>query len=177
LGGRLKTLSGGHSASSTTTQRRKSDASPNGRSLRGGGEMSGRLSRNKGARTLEQQTATAEVLRIISTSPNDLDPVFRTMLTNATRLYEADFTQILLHQGDGHFLNVATHNAPPAFVELRTREPMVRASGTLARVVTECLEFLHIAERAETLKHLLTTNDTSTENASNSKGSIVVAQV
>jgi hypothetical protein len=56
---------------------------------------------------------------------------------------------MLLHQGDGHFLNVAMHNAPPAFVELRKREPMVRASGTLARVVTERLEFLHIADCTE----------------------------
>jgi GAF domain-containing protein len=99
--------------------------------------------------SLDQQTATAEVLRIISTSPNDLDPVFRTMLTNARRLCEADFVQMLLHQGDGHFLNVAMYNAPPAFVELRKREPMVRASGTLARVVTERLEFLHIADCTE----------------------------
>jgi GAF domain-containing protein len=104
---------------------------------------------NELRQSLEQQTATAEVLRIISTSPNDLDPVFRTMLTNATRLCEADFGQLLLHQGDGHFLNVAMHNAPPAFVELRKREPMVRASGTLARVAAECLEFLHVADCTE----------------------------
>ncbi len=99
--------------------------------------------------SLEQQTATAEVLRIISSSPNALDPVFRTMLTNATRLCEADFGQLLLHQGDGLFLNVAMHNAPPAFAELRKREPVVRASGTLARTVTERLEFLHIADCTE----------------------------
>ena len=99
--------------------------------------------------SLEQQTATAEVLRVISSSPNALDPVFRTMLTNATRLCEADFGQLLLHQGDGLFLNVAMHNAPPAFAELRKREPMVRASGTLARTATERLEFLHIADCTE----------------------------
>src|SRR5262249_15261076 len=104
---------------------------------------------NELRQSLEQQTATAEVLRIISTSPNDLDPVFRTMLTNARRLCEADFVQMLLHQGDGHFLNVAMLNAPRAFVDLRKREPMVRASGTLARVVTERLEFLHIADCTE----------------------------
>jgi class 3 adenylate cyclase/putative methionine-R-sulfoxide reductase with GAF domain len=99
--------------------------------------------------SLEQQTATAEVLRVISSSPNTLDPVFRTMLTNATRLCEADFGQLLLHQGDGLFLNVAMHNAPPAFAELRKREPMVRASGTLARTATERLEFLHIPDCTE----------------------------
>src|SRR5262249_14891946 len=79
---------------------------------------------NELRQSLEQQTATAEVLRVISTSPNELDPVFQTMLTNATRLCEADFGQLLLHQGDGQFLAVAMHNAPPAFAELRRREPM-----------------------------------------------------
>jgi GAF domain-containing protein len=97
----------------------------------------------------EQQTATAEVLRVISSSPNELDPVFRTMLTNATRLCEADFGQLLLHQGDGLFLNVAMHNAPAAFAELRKREPTVRASGALARAASERLEFLHIADCTE----------------------------
>jgi GAF domain-containing protein len=104
---------------------------------------------NELRQSLEQQTAAAEILRIISTSPSDLDPVFRMMLRNATRLCEADFGQLLLHQGDGHFLNVAMHNAPPAFVELRKREPMVRASGALARIATECLEFLHVADSTE----------------------------
>jgi GAF domain-containing protein len=104
---------------------------------------------NELRQSLEQQTAAAEVLRVISTSPNELDPVFRTLLTNATRLCEADFGQLLLHQGDGLFLNVAMHNAPPAFAELRKREPMVRTSGILARAATGRVEFLHIADCTE----------------------------
>ena len=105
---------------------------------------------NELRQSLEQQTATAEVLRVISSSPNDLDPVFRMMLTNATRLCEADFGQMLLHQGNGQFVNVAMHNAPPAFAELRKREPAVRASGTLARAATDKqLQFLHITDCTE----------------------------
>ena len=103
---------------------------------------------NELRQSLEQQTATAEVLRVISSSPSDLDPVFRTMLMNATRLCEANFGQMLLYQGDGVFRNVAMHNAPPAFAKLREREPMVRASGTLASVVTT-KQFLHIADCTE----------------------------
>jgi GAF domain-containing protein len=100
--------------------------------------------------SLEQQIGTSEVLRVISRSPSELDLVFRTMLTNATRLCEADFGQMLLHQGDGQFLNVAMHNAPPAFAELRKREPMVRSSGTLARVAADRqMPFLHIPDCTE----------------------------
>jgi GAF domain-containing protein len=105
---------------------------------------------NELRQSLEQQTATAEVLRVISTSPNELDPVFRTMLTNATRLCEADFGQLLLHQGDGQFLAVAMHNAPPAFADLRKREPVVRFSETLARAVTDKqIQFLQISDCTE----------------------------
>jgi GAF domain-containing protein len=105
---------------------------------------------NELRQSLEQQTATAEVLRVISTSPNELDPVFQTMLTNATRLCEADFGQLLLHQGDGQFLAVAMHNAPPAFAELRKREPMVRFSETLARAATDKqIQFVHISDCTE----------------------------
>src|SRR6516162_4223172 len=70
---------------------------------------------------LEQQTATSEVLRVISTSPGELEPVFQTMLANAVRICEAKIGTLYLREGDG-FRTVATHNAPPAYVEARTRE-------------------------------------------------------
>jgi GAF domain-containing protein len=105
---------------------------------------------NELRQSLEQQTAMAEVLRVISSSPSELDPVFRIMLTSATRLCEANFGQLLLHQGDGHFRNVAMHNAPPSFVEFRKREPVVRVSGALALAATDKqLQFLHIPDCTE----------------------------
>jgi GAF domain-containing protein/sensor histidine kinase YesM len=76
--------------------------------------------------SLEQQTATSEVLRVISSSPGDLQPVFTTILENATRICEANFGILTLHEGDA-FRVAAMHNAPAALVELRQREPMVRA--------------------------------------------------
>jgi two-component system, NtrC family, sensor kinase len=72
--------------------------------------------------SLEQQTATAEVLRVISSSPGDLEPVFRSMLAIATRLCESNFGNVYLRDGET-FLLAAAHNTPPAFVEVRQRAP------------------------------------------------------
>src|SRR5262245_3700780 len=74
---------------------------------------------------LEQQTATSEVLGVISSSPGELEPVFQTMLENATRLCEAKFGDLYLRDQDG-FRMVATHNSPPAYAAARRREPLVR---------------------------------------------------
>ena len=73
---------------------------------------------------LEQQTATSEVLRVISSSPGALEPVFETMLANATRICEATFGVLYLFEGDA-FRAVALHG-PPAFVEARRRNPVLR---------------------------------------------------
>jgi GAF domain-containing protein len=71
---------------------------------------------------LEQQTATAEVLGIISRSPGNLEPIFSAMLENAVRICDAKFGTI--HRWDGETLHLlATFNAPPAFSEARERLP------------------------------------------------------
>jgi GAF domain-containing protein len=85
---------------------------------------------------LEQQAATAEVLRIIASSHGELAPVFDAILANATRLCEAKFGILWLREGD-LFRSVALNNAPIALAELRRREPLVRAEpgNALGRVV------------------------------------------
>jgi hypothetical protein len=72
------------------------------------------------AEALEQQTATSEVLGVISSSPGELERVFQTMLANAVRLCEAKIGTLYIREGDG-FRTVATQNAPPAYVEARKR--------------------------------------------------------
>ena len=85
---------------------------------------------------LEQQTATSEVLRVISSSPGELEPVFETLLANAVRVCGAKFGVLFLPEGDDAYRSVALHGAPPAFAELRRRDPLIRLNPatTLGRV-------------------------------------------
>jgi GAF domain-containing protein len=69
--------------------------------------------------SLQQQTATSEVLKVISSSPGDLEPVFNTMLANAARICEAKIGVLYLRDGDGFRAVATTHDAPPAYVEAR----------------------------------------------------------
>jgi two-component system, NtrC family, sensor kinase len=80
---------------------------------------------------LEQQTATSEVLQVISRSPGELEPVFQAMLANAVRICEAKFGAMYLSEADA-FRIVAMHNAPPAFAEMRQRNPVFRANPRIA---------------------------------------------
>ncbi len=86
--------------------------------------------------SLEQQTATSEVLQVISSSAGELDPVFHKLLENATRICGARFGMMWLIEGDAARI-VALHNAPPAFAELRQREPLIQPSplNILGRVM------------------------------------------
>jgi GAF domain-containing protein len=93
---------------------------------------------------LEQQTATSEVLGVISSSRGELQPVFETMLANATRLCAAKFGNLLLYEGDV-FRFVAMYGAPPAFAELRRRNPVVPAEGSLARIAAK-KQVQHVAD-------------------------------
>jgi signal transduction histidine kinase len=95
---------------------------------------------------LEQQTATYEVLQVISSSPGELEPVFEAMLANAARICEAAFGTLFLRDGDG-FRVVAMHNAPPAYVEARKRDPLVRPPpDTALGGVARTKQVVHIAD-------------------------------
>jgi GAF domain-containing protein len=68
---------------------------------------------NELRQSLEQQTATAQVLQVISRSTGELAQVFSTILENATRICEAKFGTLYLKEDDG-YRATATHNAPPS---------------------------------------------------------------
>ena len=77
---------------------------------------------NETRASLERQTATSEVLRVISSSPGDLEPVFSSMLENAVRICDASFGNI--YRWDGAALHhLASRNTPAAFARQRSREP------------------------------------------------------
>jgi GAF domain-containing protein/DNA-binding response OmpR family regulator len=93
---------------------------------------------------LEQQTATSEVLRVISSSPSELAPVFKVLLENATRLCEAKFGNLYLCEGEA-FRTVAMHNAPPDFAEARRRDPVARpTSGTALGRLVKTKQVVHV---------------------------------
>ena len=96
--------------------------------------------------SLEQQTATSEVLRIISSAGGELKPVFEAMLENATRLCGAKFGNLYLSEGD-NFRTTVMHNVPSAFAEMRMRDPLVRPEpGSMLRRVIDTRRTVQITD-------------------------------
>src|SRR5262249_5248004 len=74
--------------------------------------------------SLKQQTATSEVLSVISSSPGELEAVFETMLGKATDICDAKFGVLWQTEGQG-YRAVAMHGVPPAYSSEREREPII----------------------------------------------------
>ena len=95
---------------------------------------------------LEQQTATSDVLQVISSSPGELKPVFDAMLANATRICGAKFGLMWLVEGEG-FRSVAMHGLPLPHVEARQREPVIHPGPDAPlRRVARTRQVVHIAD-------------------------------
>jgi class 3 adenylate cyclase len=94
----------------------------------------------------EQQTATSEVLQVISSSSGELAPVFESLLASAKHLCGAEFGIILLREGDA-FRTVALHGATAAYAEARWRAPFIRpAADTGLGRVLETKQVVQIAD-------------------------------
>jgi signal transduction histidine kinase/uncharacterized membrane protein len=102
------------------------------------------------AQSLEQQAATAEVLRVISSSLGELAPVFEAMLANGTRLCDARFGTLLLLHEDGRVHLAAGHNVPPAFAELRRSTQFMPAPGAHIAEAIRTKEPVQVADLAAT---------------------------
>jgi GAF domain-containing protein len=99
--------------------------------------------------SLEQQTATSEVLKVISSSPGELERVFDAMLTNATRICEAKFGTLYLRDGDGFSAVAATRDAPPEYVEARTQGRLRPSPGGPLDLAATTKRVAHIADLLE----------------------------
>ncbi len=99
-------------------------------------ELNAQLRRERDE-ALEQQTATSEVLKVISSFPGELEPVFNTMLANATRICEAKFGHLFLREADG-FRAVALQSVGGTYPDwLRRGSKLVdlaNPEGPLARI-------------------------------------------
>jgi GAF domain-containing protein len=93
----------------------------------------------------EERAALAEVLRVISTSPGELEPVFQAVLENATRICEAKFGTLWLYGGDA-FHAASLYNAPPAYIEVRKRGPVRPDPRTPLGRVVQTKEAVQIAD-------------------------------
>ncbi|MGN6750435.1 MAG: GAF domain-containing protein [Xanthobacteraceae bacterium] len=147
-------MKGRSRAGSTKPRRRKpaapkrpgGTARPRRRSAAGPEAKAARLAREL-SESLEQQTATSEVLRVISSSQGELEPVFQATLEKAVRICEAKFGNVYRWDGDALSL-VASHNTPLSLIENRRRAPF-RPSGKtpFGRVISE-QKTVHVVDAA-----------------------------
>ena len=96
--------------------------------------------------SLQQQTATSEVLTVISSSPGELEPVFEAMLRNATRICEAGFGVLALFDGRD-LRHAASHNLPRSFVEEMRPQMVVPRDAIVWRAV-ETKQVVHFPDVA-----------------------------
>ena len=97
----------------------------------------------------DERAALAEVLRVISSSPGDLEPVFGAMLVNAVRLCEAKFGNLYLYE-EGALRIVASHNVPPAFAAACRSGPIHPPPGSNFSEVIRTKQTVHLADLAAT---------------------------
>jgi GAF domain-containing protein len=104
------------------------------------------------AESLEQQTATSVVLSAISSSPGDLQLVFQSILTNATRICEAQFGTIFRYDGKG-LVVVAWDGVPPRYLELLQSAPVPIDEGTVTGRAAKTKQVIHVTDILAEMPH------------------------
>ena len=100
------------------------------------------------AEALERQTATSEVLQVVSSSPGDLEPVFSAMLKSATRVCGAKFGVLFRFEG-GLFYPAAMLDVPHAFADFLTRQGgFAPEPGRLFGRLSQTKKVIHVDDRA-----------------------------
>src|SRR5687767_14304560 len=94
---------------------------------------------------LEQQTATSEVLKVISSSPGDLQPVFAAILANATHICEAKIG-ILFRYQDGTYTAVSTLGVTPEYAEYLNQGPIRPGPATGLGRLASSKQTIHIVD-------------------------------
>jgi signal transduction histidine kinase len=100
---------------------------------------------NETKEALEQQTATAEVLKTISRTTFELEPVLDTLIENATRLCKSEYGFVFMREGDLYTV-AANHGAAPEHVEFIRAHPIPAGSGTLVGRVASSRQVVHIED-------------------------------
>ena len=95
----------------------------------------------------EQQTATLEVLRIVSSTPDDVQPIFAALLEKAVRICDATFGNIFRYDGAALDL-IATHNTPPALAEARRGSPLRPSPNGPVDRMLKTKKIVHVADVA-----------------------------
>jgi len=105
--------------------------------------------------TLEQQTATAEILRVISSSQTDVQPVFETIAENSLRLCEATFSTVFRFDGQLVHLEALRNISPEGAAAIRAAFPMplTRAGASARAIMTRSI--VHIADVREDADYAL----------------------
>jgi GAF domain-containing protein len=132
----------------TTKTQRSSATKSSGSRKRSNADATIAMLRHERDEALKQQKATSEVLKVISSSPGELEPVFKAMLESALHICEAEFGVLMLYKGDGAFDTRVMVGAPPALVDALLHKLFTPLPGNPLERMLRAKRTVHVADAA-----------------------------